>query len=112
MSNHDDFESPQSTTHDVTIGDKTRSYVFHEMSAGAVQELFADVNSNDAAKKSKASKLIQRKLISKCVSRADGTPITEDEAANFRTALTKQLERKILEVNGMTPEADAEAKNG
>ena len=107
----EDFEAPGSEEIEVTIRGKSHTYIVSEISGATVNELFAPLQSNNAEKKAKAAKELTARVIALCIKRADGSPITFEEAAGFRVVLQKKLEKAALEFNGLTPEAEADAKN-
>jgi hypothetical protein len=106
-----DFESPGQQEVEITLRDKTAKYIVKEVSGETITELFAAMNNaTTPEKKAKAASDSIPKVIATCAQRADGSAITLDEAKKFRFALQKALHAKIMEFNGLTPEADEAAK--
>ncbi len=107
----DDFEAPGSEEVEITIRGKTGKFIVQDVSGPEVTELFAPLQSNDPAKKTKAQRELKARIIASMVWRADGSTISFDEASKFRIVLQNKLEEAALKFNGLVPEADAEAKN-
>lgn len=108
----DDFEAPGQETVEISIRDKSKSYIILEASGEDFNELFAPLNNTtDPTKKAKAAKELPAKLIAKCVWHEDGSSITFEQASGFRHALQKKLQEAVMKFNGLTNDADDAAKN-
>jgi len=107
----DDFETPEEEAVEITVRGKTATYLIHDVSSAAMNQLLAPLNHQDAAKKAQAQRDAQARIIAACVKRGDGREITFDEASGFRVALSKQLEQAVLTFNGLNTEGGNEAKN-
>jgi hypothetical protein len=98
---HDDFESPQTVPVEITIGDKSRTYNVRELSAGEAGDLILPVTQGDDKQKQKAMRGFRKKIIATCITREDGSGLTEDDAEKMRTPLAVKLEKAAMKVNGM-----------
>lgn len=106
-----EFESPDKEEVEITLRGKTAKYWVLEVSGEKINELFAPLNSaSTPEKKAKAAKESVGKMIAACVQRADGSPITFEEASEFRYPLQKRLQEEILRINALTADAEEEAK--
>lgn len=105
-----DFEACGQETIEITIRDKTATYILNEASADTFNQLFAPINSEDKVKKDRATRELPAKIIAACVWRADGSSITFEQASSFRHALQKKLQKAVLDFNGLTDDADEAAK--
>lgn len=93
---------------DVKYRGKSKAYHFRELLAGEAEDLFIDVGDDAKAKRG-----LRSHIIAACVCDANGAAvITSDEAGKLPNSLATALQAVCLEVNGMTDEAQAEAKNG
>ena len=107
-----DFEAPGQEEIEVTIRGKTAKYIVREVSGATINDLFSPVNNaTTPEKKAQAAKESIAKIIAACVLRADGSKITAEEANKFRFTVQQALQKKIMELNGLGPDADAAAKN-
>jgi len=108
-----DFEAPGQEEVEITIRGKSAKYIVREVSGATINDLFAPINNaSTPEKKAKAAKESIGKVIAACVLRADGTPFTEEDAGKLRFPLQQALQKHVMEINGLTPEADDAAKKG
>lgn len=92
---------------DVQYRGKTKALHFRELSAGEAEDLFLGL-SNDP----KASKGLRARMIAACVCDADGKPLmNEAEAARLPNAFSAALQAICIDVNGLSEEGKADAKN-
>lgn len=115
MSNNDDFESCTTIERDVTVGDVTRKYLFTELNSGDAEDMFGIINSAAADAKTAANKTLRNRIISRCVTRLDGTGFTEEQAAALRAKLALQFQHIAMEVNGfggVEKKSKAESESG
>lgn len=106
----DTFEYPQDTVVAVEVGGESRNYQIRELSSAEGQQIFGLINKGTDDEKADAALKLQSTLISKCVSREDGTPFTVADAGKIRISLAKQLQDAVLRVNGLQAD-EAELKN-
>lgn len=104
MTQHDDFEICTVVPRDVTVGDKTRSYGFKELSAGDAEDLFSPFTIADEDKKREATKGLRDRIIAKVVRRSDGSEFTPEQARNLRNPVANEFQRLAMEVNGLSGE--------
>jgi hypothetical protein len=94
-----DFEAPNTFPVDVTLGDVTKRYLIREIADADVAATFNTSNAKGEQDRSRVDTFNAR-VIAKCVSREDGTPITYDQARAFRQPLVRALVKEILGVHG------------
>lgn len=105
MNAHDDFEAPAVYPTDIEIKGKTRTYQICELADADVQNVFRTQD----AKGNRDPRLMESfnsRVISKCVRREDGSPITVDEARAMRSPLTAALIRAVLDIHGIAHDVD------
>jgi hypothetical protein len=108
-----EFESPGQEEVEITIRGKSAKYLIREVSGAKINDLFAPLrNATTPEKKDKAARESIAKVIAACVSRADGTAFTEEDAGKLRFSLQQALQKHVMEINGLTPDADEAAKKG
>lgn len=108
----DEFEAPESKEVQVTIREKTATYIISDISSSLMTELLGPLQDVNEKKRPGAQRDAQARLIAACVKRGDGREITFEEALVFRVAVSKALEQHVLDFNGFGAKAaQAEAKN-
>ena len=106
-----DFEAPASAiSREIAVGGKKATYLFREPSASALERLF-DVADREGKVDPEKSRGLRFRVIAAVVARADGTPITVEEAEGMRLAVVNALYRAANEVIGNDTEASAAGKD-
>lgn len=101
MSNNS-FELPEIVECEIRVGSKSAKYNVREMSAIESETVFGSLNIGTEEERRVASLKVSTKLIAMCVTRADGSGITMDEAEAMRLAVKRELSDAVLRVNGLT----------
>lgn len=99
MSKHDSFEfGGEPTRVNVTIRDQSRVYLFNDISKRDAEDLMRPLveAKGDPDLTAKANIEISAEVITKIVTREDGTPITSEEVGRMRAALANKLSLKCL----------------
>lgn len=104
------FEDVETVDVEIEVRGKTQVYKVRELSAAEGQRIFSKLNKGTEQQKLDAAAKFPAELVSKCVSRENGEPITMEEAGNMRMTLSRKLQNAALEVNGLTDAVD-ELKN-
>lgn len=100
VENFEDFERPETITIDITVKGKTAQYQVSELPDADVQRVFRTTD----AKGNTDPKMVESfnaRVIAACVHRADGTPVTQEQARAMRQPLTQALVRAVMEVHGI-----------
>lgn len=105
-----DIESPG--TEEVTISHrgKEAKYIVREITEPEMRQVFP-IGKDGKPDQSK-SKDANSKLISLAATRADGSPITQEQADGFSMGLKLKLTKAIMDFNAIGKDAEAEAGEG
>lgn len=92
---------------DVKYRGKTKTLHFRELSAGEAEDLFLGIANDPSAQKG-----LRARMIAACVCDAEGHPLMDEaEAAKLPNALSTKLQAICIDVNELSDEGKAEAKN-
>jgi hypothetical protein len=107
MNEQTDFETSTVT---VERKGKTRTFVVTEASYGFLQDLGASMTHQDDAQRKVAVAAFGANLIAATCSE-NGESLSFEQAKALPGGIGKRLEKEAMQINGMSEEAQADAKN-
>lgn len=102
------FENCQQVQVDIKVGDSVQKFNVKQLSCDEAEELFTPLTEGTEQQKSAAKRGFRKKLIARCVTRADGSEFTLEQAGACSFVVAKQLEQAVMDVNGL---GDTDGKN-
>jgi hypothetical protein len=110
MSIFDDLSDFIGKTHqprNIDFKGNTKEFFFRELTADEAEDFFGSIDTKDPKK----NKGLRNRILAKVVCNKDGDPLmTEKEAGKLPNDLANRLQAAALEVNGLAPTSQEEAK--